>query len=226
MTENWKAPDDAALVIVDVQNDFCPGGALAVPGGDEIVPVINELRTHFNTIVITQDWHPAGHKSFASAHPGKAPFDAIETDYGTQVLWPDHCVQGTEGADFHPDLIVAPADLIIRKGTNPEIDSYSAFYENDKKTAPLLDDGQTLSAVLRKKGILKPVFAGLALDYCVGWNADDARAEGFEPALVFTASRSITPEGEQAMIEKLEAQDIPVIGGEDLPSVLGLSKGP
>ncbi len=162
-----------ALLVIDVQNDFCPGGALSVSGGDEIVPGINALMGQFDAVVLTQDWHPAGHSSFASAHADKAPFDSTEMPYGPQVLWPDHCVQGTQGAAFHPALATDPADLIIRKGYNPAIDSYSAFFENDHKTATGLD------GYLRTRGIFEITLVGLALDFCVNFSAVDAARLGF-----------------------------------------------
>ena len=194
---NWKAPADTALVIVDVQNDFCPGGALAVNEGDEVVPVINDLRGAFDTVIVTQDWHPEGHKSFASSHEGKAPMDVINMPYGDQVLWPDHCVQGSEGANFHKGLDLKPSDKILRKGKNPEIDSYSGFFENDGKSKPAFDStGKTLADTLRDKGITKVVFVGLAYDFCVGWHALDALNEGFKSAVVKDATRSIAIPGE------------------------------
>lgn len=221
MPQNWKAPADAAFVIVDPQNDFCPGGKLAVGGGDEIIPVANQLKKHFSLTVLTQDWHPAGHKSFASAHEGKAPFTTAETVYGTQVLWPDHCVQGTAGAEFHAGLVVGARDLVLRKGSNPEIDSYSAFFENDRKTQPRFDDGQSFAEKMKANGVRRLVFSGLAFDYCVGWNAFDAKQEGFDVIVAMDATRSITPEGEKAMLEKLQKAGVRIVTSQDLPCALG-----
>jgi len=162
-----------ALIVIDVQNDFCPGGALAVPGGDEIVPGINALMAEFPAVILTQDWHPAGHSSFASQHPGKEPMEMTEMPYGPQVLWPDHCVQGSDGAAFHPDLNTDRADLIIRKGFRPEIDSYSAFFENDHTTPTGLE------GYLRTRGISHLTMVGLATDFCVNFSAVDAARLGF-----------------------------------------------
>lgn len=181
-----------ALIVIDVQNDFCPGGALAVGGGDEIVAPINALMADFEAVVLTQDWHPAGHSSFASQHPGKAPFEMTEMDYGPQVLWPDHCVQGSEGAQFHPKLETTRADLIIRKGFRPAIDSYSAFFENDKTT-------QTgLAGYLRERDVDQVVLTGLATDFCVYYSALDAKRLGFEAMLVTDCCRAIDLDGSLA----------------------------
>ena len=170
--------DDAALVVVDVQNDFCPGGALEVPDGDAVVPAINRIAPRFAARILTQDWHPPGHRSFASSHPGRAPFETAELAYGEQVLWPDHCVQGTAGAAFHPDLATDGADLVLRKGFRPEIDSYSAFHENDRRTST------GLAGYLRGRGLSRLVFVGLATDFCVAWSAIDGARQGFEAAVV------------------------------------------
>jgi nicotinamidase/pyrazinamidase len=187
-------PARDALVIIDPQNDFCPGGALAVAGGDEIMAPIGALAGRFETVVITQDWHTPDHHSFASAH-GLEPFSAIDLPYGSQVLWPDHCVQGTKGADFHPDLhssgAVTRAKLILRKGYNPAVDSYSAFYENDKVTAT------GLGGWLRDKGVARVFFVGLAYDFCVAWSALDAvKREGIEAGVVKDLTRAIAMPGE------------------------------
>ena len=184
-----------ALIIIDVQNDFCPGGALAVSGGDEVVPVINQLVEAFDHVIVTQDWHPAGHLSFASSHPGKAPLEMVQLPYGEQVLWPDHCIQETAGAAFHPDLNIEKAELIVQKGFRKEIDSYSAFYENDKKT----DTG--LADYLRAKEIDTLYMTGLALDFCVAWSAIDGRQEGFDVTIIGDATRGIDANGslERAM---------------------------
>ena len=184
--------DDAALVVIDVQNDFCPGGALEVPDGDAVVPAINRLAPRFPACILTQDWHPPGHRSFASSHPGHAPFETTKLPYGEQVLWPDHCVQGTAGAAFHQDLATAGADLVLRKGFRLEIDSYSAFYENDRRTPT------GLAGYLRGRGISRLFFAGLATDFCVAWSAIDAAREGFEAAVVEDACRAIDLDGSLA----------------------------
>jgi len=181
-----------ALLIVDVQNDFCPGGALEVPNGDEVVPVINRLSEEFDHVVQTQDWHPAGHQSFASSHEGHDPYDVIEVDYGEQVLWPDHCVQGTDGAAFHPDLNTTRSELILRKGFRPEIDSYSAFFENDGETRT------GLTGYLRERDVDTLFVVGLAADFCVKWSAVDGRKEGFDVYVVEDATRGIDQDGSLA----------------------------
>lgn len=163
-----------ALVVIDVQNDFCPGGALAVAGGNDIVQGINALMSEFDAVILTQDWHPAGHSSFASSHEGRVPLDLIDMPYGSQVLWPDHCIQGSLGAKFHTELHQDRADLIIRKGYNPSIDSYSAFFENDHRTPTGLE------GYLRTRGITSITMVGLALDFCVNYSAVDAAKLGFE----------------------------------------------
>ena len=180
------------LIVVDVQNDFCPGGALAVPDGDAVVPVINGLLQAFPHAVATQDWHPAGHLSFASSHPGKQPFETVELDYGVQVLWPDHCVQGTDGAAHHRNLDVKRAELVIRKGFRREIDSYSAFYENDRATPT------GLGGYLRERGFRRVFVCGLATDFCVQYTALDARRDGFEVVVVEDACRAIDLDGSLA----------------------------
>jgi nicotinamidase/pyrazinamidase len=173
------------LLVIDVQNDFCPEGALAVPKGDEVVPVVNRLIPRFAHVLLTQDWHPPGHRSFASTHSGKKPFETSELAYGTQVLWPDHCVQGTEGADFHWDLEDGKAELILRKGFRPEIDSYSAFFENDRKTPT------GLSGYLRTRGFKRLFMVGLATDFCVHYSAVDGAALGFEVVVLEDGCRAI-----------------------------------
>jgi nicotinamidase/pyrazinamidase len=177
------------FVVVDVQNCFVPGGSLAVKGGDEIVPLVNRLAQSFEHVVLTQDWHTPDHVSFASQHPGKRPFDTIELPYGTQVLWPDHCVQGTEGAMLYKGLDIPHAEMIIRKGNRREVDSYSAFVEADKKT-------QTgLGGYLKQRGLKRVFFAGLATDFCVAWSALDARRQGFEALVIEDACRGIDAQG-------------------------------
>ena len=178
-----------ALIVIDVQNDFCPGGALAVPGGDEIVAGINQLMEEADAVILTQDWHPAGHSSFASSHDGKSPYDLTEMPYGPQVLWPDHCIQGTPGAEFHADLNQTRADLIIRKGYNPAIDSYSAFFENDHTTPTGLE------GYLRTRGITRLTMVGLALDFCVNYSAVDAAKLGFDVTVRQDLCRAIDLDG-------------------------------
>jgi nicotinamidase/pyrazinamidase len=184
-----KRDDRGVLIIVDVQSDFCPGGALAVPQGDQIVPAVNRLAAEFAHVVLTQDWHPRGHASFASSHPGKQPFDAIDLSYGRQILWPDHCVQGTRGADFHPDLDVPHADLVLRKGFRTAIDSYSAFFENDRRTPT------GLVGYLQERRFECITFCGLATDFCVFYSAIDGRQAGFEVTVVSDACRGIDIDG-------------------------------
>lgn len=180
------------LLVIDVQNDFCSGGALAVPEGEAVVPVINTLAGHFADIALTQDWHPAGHSSFASSHAGRNPFETVELDYGTQVLWPDHCVQATPGAAFHADLDLPRAELIVRKGFRQAIDSYSAFFENDQTTPT------GLTGYLRDRGLQRVFLCGLATDFCVQYSALDARRQGFEAVLVEDACRAIDLDGSLA----------------------------
>jgi nicotinamidase/pyrazinamidase len=182
----------SALLVIDVQNDFCPGGALAVTDGDAVVPLINQLILHSKLCVFTQDWHPAGHSSFASSQPGKAPFDVISMSYGAQVLWPDHCVQGSVGAEFHQNLEQDRAELIIRKGYNRALDSYSAFFENDQRTPT------GLTGYLTTRGVNKVYVAGLATDFCVAYTATDAVKEGFQVAVVEDACRAIDLDGSLA----------------------------
>jgi nicotinamidase/pyrazinamidase len=177
--------DRDALIVVDPQLDFCPGGALAVPRGDEIVPVVNRLARDFAHVILTQDWHPAGHASFASAHPGRTPFETITLAYGPQTLWPDHCVQGTPGAAFHPGLDIPQVELIIRKGYRASIDSYSALRENDRTTPT------GLVGYLHERGFERLTLCGLATDVCVFYSAIDARAAGFATAVALDASRAI-----------------------------------
>ena len=194
-----------ALIVIDVQNDFCPGGALAVSGGDEIVSGINDLMDAFDAVILTQDWHPAGHSSFASSHEGKAPMALIDMPYGPQVLWPDHCVQGTKGADFHPDL-KTHADLIIRKGYNPDIDSYSAFYENDHETPTGLE------GYLRTRGLTELTLVGLATDFCVNYSAVDGAKLGFDVTVRTELCRGIDFDGSlSAALDGMTAAGVRVI---------------
>ncbi|MGB8400274.1 bifunctional nicotinamidase/pyrazinamidase [Bradyrhizobium sp.] len=184
--------DNDLLLIIDVQNDFCPGGALAVADGDAVVPVINRLAERFAHVVLTQDWHPQGHSSFATSHPGSAPFETISMPYGRQTLWPDHCVQGSTGAAFHPRLETKRAELVIRKGFRPEIDSYSAFYENDRRTPT------GLAGYLRERGLRRVFLVGLATDYCVYYSAVDAGRLGFDAVLIEAGCRAIDLAGSLA----------------------------
>ena len=200
MAETDPTPDaagvepraDDALLVIDVQRDFCAGGALAVPDGDAVVPVANALMARFPAVVLTQDFHPAGHASFASEHPGRDPFDVVTLPYGEQTLWPDHCVQGTPGADFHPELDTDRAQLVVRKGFRRAIDSYSAFRENDRETTT------GLAGWLRERGVRRVVLVGLALDFCVRYSAEDARREGFEALVLESGCRGIDMGGSVA----------------------------
>jgi nicotinamidase/pyrazinamidase len=205
--------NDDLLLVVDVQNDFCPGGALAVPRGDEVVPVINSLAGKFRHVVLTQDWHPRGHLSFASSHPGKKPFETVAAAYGRQVLWPDHCVQMTPGAEFHPALRVANAGLVIRKGMDRGIDSYSAFYENDRTTPT------GLIGYSRERGVKRIFVAGLAFDFCVRYSAEDARRENFAVFVIAEACRGIDVEGSVAATRaSLDGLGIDCITADELGS--------
>lgn len=198
--------DGDALVVIDVQADFLPGGALAVPDGDAILGFVEKAIESFPTVVLTQDWHPKGHSSFASSHPGAAPFSTTEMPYGTQVLWPDHCVQGSDGADLIlPAGAFAKAALVVRKGANPAIDSYSAFKENDGVTETGLADD------LHAMGVRRVVFVGLATDYCVAYSALDARAMGFEAVVLLEGCRGIAPDGVQAQIAAMRAAGVAVV---------------
>jgi nicotinamidase/pyrazinamidase len=183
------------LIVIDVQNDFCPGGALAVDDGDAVIEVIHRIAPLFEHVVLTQDWHPANHSSFATAHPGKKPYEQIELKYGTQTLWPAHCVQGSKGAEFHPALRLNQAELILRKGFNPQIDSYSAFFENDRVTPT------GLGGYLEERNLTRTFFAGLAYDYCVGYSALDARRLGLPAFVLRDACRAIDLNGSVARIE-------------------------
>lgn len=185
-------PANHALIVIDVQNDFCPGGALAVGGGDEIIPRINALMGAFPVRVLTQDWHPANHSSFAANHPGAAAFSLTQMPYGPQVLWPTHCVQGAGGAAFHAALRTDPADLVIRKGFRPEIDSYSAFFENDHETPTGLE------GYLRTRGVTDITLVGLATDFCVAYSAIDAAGLGFDVTVLEGACRAIDLNGSLA----------------------------
>jgi nicotinamidase/pyrazinamidase len=184
-----KTKDTDVLIVIDVQNDFCEGGNLAVPGGDEVVPIINDLAKGFKNVVLTQDWHPPGHLSFASAHPGKQAFSQIEMPYGDQTLWPDHCIQERRGASLHHRLSIPHVQIIIRKGFRREIDSYSAFFENDHKTPT------GLGGYLKERGFERVFCAGLAFDYCVRYSAEDAKTLGFDTLVIEEACRAIDMNG-------------------------------
>ena len=188
-------PATDALIVIDVQSDFCPGGSLAVSGGDDIVAPINAMMDDFATVVLTQDWHPADHSSFAANHPGAAPFSLIDMPYGPQTLWPVHCVQGSAGAAFHPALRTDPAQMIIRKGFRPGIDSYSAFFENDRTTPTGLE------GYLRSRGVTDLVLVGLATDFCVGFSALDAARLGFGVTVLQSACRAIDLNGSLAAMQ-------------------------
>jgi len=200
MSERFTIGDSDVLLVVDIQNDFCPGGGLAVPRGDEVVPVINRLAVQFTHVVLTQDWHPRGHLSFASSHPGTQPYQTIAVAYGSQVLWPDHCVQGTRGAAFRDDLNIRHAELVLRKGYHREIDSYSAFYENDRKTPT------GLAGYLRERGLTRVFLTGLAFDFCVRYSAEDAHREGFKVIVIEDACRGIDVDNSIAATHALFAK--------------------
>ena len=203
---NGSHDDREVLIVVDVQRDFCPGGALAVPDGDAVVPAVNRLARRIPHVILTQDWHPPGHASFASSHAGRHPFDTIEMPYGPQTLWPDHCVQGSPGAEFHPGLDLPGVELIIRKGYRPAIDSYSAFRENDRTTPT------GLAGYLRERGFKRVTLCGLATDVCVFYSAIDARAAGFETAVALDASRGIDIDGSMAKaLEEMRAAGVTLI---------------
>jgi nicotinamidase/pyrazinamidase len=203
-------PNDV-LIVVDVQNDFCPGGALAVRGGDGVIPVIHAIAPLFEHVVLTQDWHTPGHQSFASSHPGKQPFEQVRLSYGEQTLWPDHCVHGTPGAEFHPSLHLPKTELILRKGFRPQIDSYSAFFENDRRTAT------GLAGYLKERNLTRVFLAGLAYDYCVGYSALDARRLGLPAVVIRDACRAIDLNGSVEAIElEFAATGVTLIESDDM----------
>jgi nicotinamidase/pyrazinamidase len=206
-----RIDDHDVLLVVDMQNDFMPGGALGVGGGDAIIPLIKSLGKSFANVVLTQDWHPPGHASFASSHLGAKPFDTIAMPYGEQALWPDHCVQGSPGAALHKDLVIDHAILIIRKGYNAAVDSYSAFMEADRETST------GLAGFLREKGVRRVFACGVATDYCVGWSALDACANGFDTFMIEDACRGIDADGslerawakmEAARVKRIQSTEI------------------
>jgi nicotinamidase/pyrazinamidase len=200
-----------ALLVIDVQNDFCPGGALAVADGDAVVAPANALMRRFGAVVLTQDWHPPGHESFASAHSGRAPFETMTLAYGEQTLWPDHCVQGTPGAEFHASLDTVPAQLVIRKGFRRAIDSYSAFFENDRSTST------GLAGYLRERGFTRVFLCGLATDYCVAYSAIDARRLGLETVVLLDACRAIDLDGSlDAALAEMAGAGVALGAGADL----------
>ena len=204
-----KISEQDVLIVVDVQNDFCTGGALAVPDGEKVIPAINRIAQRFRNVVLTQDWHPRDHVSFASNHAHKKPYDTIRLPYGTQVLWPDHCVQDTQGAEFHKSLHIAQASLVLRKGFRRDIDSYSVLYENDYKTPT------GLLGYLRERELKTVFLAGLALDFCVRYSAEDARKAGLEVAVIEDACRGIDLDGSVAATHaSFKALGIPVVGIE------------
>ena len=208
-----KIDDASALLVIDVQNCFLPGGSLAVKDGDQVVPVINKLAKGFTNVVMTQDWHTVGHVSFASTHSGKKPFETIDLPYGKQVLWPDHCVQGTDSASLSKDLSIPQAELVIRKGYHKDVDSYSAFTEADGKTTT------GLAAYLKARKLQKLFIAGLATDFCVAWTATDARKAGFEASVIEDACRGIDTQGSlakawadmaKAGVKRIQSSDIAI----------------
>ena len=211
MRHNVKIGAHDVLLVVDIQNDFCPGGALAVTEGDAVIAPIHRIAPLFQHIVLTQDWHPAHHSSFASSHPGKRPYQQIELSYGTQTLWPDHCIQSSEGAEFREDLHLRQAELILRKGYDPDIDSYSAFFENDRSTPT------GLGSYLKERALSRVFLAGLAYDYCVGYSALDARRLGLPAYVIRDACRAIDLNGSVAAIEaEMASAGVKTIQTEDL----------
>ena len=205
-TATERRGEQDVLLVVDVQNDFCPGGALAVPDGDGIVPLVNRLARGFAHVVLTQDWHPAGHSSFASARSGRRPYETVAMAYGEQILWPDHCVQGTRGAAFHPRLDIPHAELVLRKGYHPAIDSYSAFRENDRRTAT------GLAAYLRERGFERVTLCGLATDFCVLYSALDAVQAGFAATVALDACRGIDVDGSLARaLDEMRAAGVTLV---------------
>jgi nicotinamidase/pyrazinamidase len=211
MAAGWRLSERDVLLVVDVQKDFCTGGRLAIPRGEEVVPMVNALMGRFQHVILTQDWHPADHRSFASNCPGRNVFETIPVEYGEQTLWPDHCVQGTSGAEFHPGLNTTSAELILRKGFRREIDSYSAFRENDRRTPT------GLGGYLRERGISRIIIAGLALDFCVRFSAEDARHQDFEVAVIENACRGIDLDGSVAVTRRLlSTLGVALLSSEDL----------
>jgi nicotinamidase/pyrazinamidase len=213
VTGRRRRSREEALLVTDVQNDFCPGGALAVEGGDAVLEPVNSLAPRFGTVVATQDWHPPRHSSFATAHPGRAPFETIRLGDIEQVLWPDHCVQGTHGAELHPSLDLGPVNLVLRKGTDPDLDSYSAFFENDRRTTT------GLAGYLADRGVRRLFLSGLALDFCVLWSAEDARRLGFEVTVALDACRAIDTGGSlAAALQRFRSCGVALVPWKELSS--------
>lgn len=211
MSKGLKITDRDVLIAVDVQYDFCPGGRLPVPHGDEVIGPINEIAQHFRHVILTQDWHPPDHLSFASSHPGRKPFESITVFYGPQVLWPDHCVQGTRGAELRDELHVRHAELIIRKGYHKDIDSYSTFFENDRTTPT------GLAGYLRERGLARVFLAGLAFDFCVRYSAEDASRIGFPAIIVEDACRGIGVNGSlEQTRQSITALGVPLVTTDEV----------
>jgi nicotinamidase/pyrazinamidase len=210
VSRNLSVNSHDVLLVVDVQNDFCPDGALAVPRGDEVAPLVSRIAGRFRHVVLTQDWHLPGHLSFASAHPGRKPFDTVAMPYGPQILWPDHCVQDSHGAALHPQLHIPHAEMILRKGFRREVDSYSALYENDHKTPT------GLIGYLRERSLSRLFIAGLAFDFCVRYSAEDARRAGFEVVVIEDACRAIGIEGSvEATRRSLASLGVPLVAAAE-----------
>lgn len=210
MTDKYEIGSNDLLLIIDVQNDFCPGGTLPVPDGDKVVTPINGLAKSFSQIAMSQDWHPAGHSSFASSHEGKQPFETTEMAYGTQVLWPDHCIEGTDGANFHTDLDTTKTQMIVRKGYRTAIDSYSAFFENDHTTPT------GLSGYLKERGIKRIFVVGLVYEFCVGYSALDGQKEGLNVFVVQDCTGTFGGDGEAAMTKELQDAGVKIIQSSEL----------
>ncbi len=210
MAESYSIGEEDVMVVIDAQRDFCPGGALPVPNGDEVIGPINRLMSVFKHTVLSQDWHPEGHQSFASTHAGKQPMETVDAPYGEQILWPDHAVAGTEGAEFHPDLDTSKVELVVRKGFRPEIDSYSTFFENDRKTT------SGLAGYLKQRGLKRVFLVGLATEYCVGFSALDGVAEGFEVFVISDATGSFGNEATEPMCEEMDRAGVKRIKSSDL----------
>lgn len=219
-TDGLRIGAHDVLLVVDVQNDFCPAGALAVAEGDAVIAPIQRAASLFQHVILTQDWHPAHHSSFASSHPGKQPYESVELSYGTQTLWPDHCVQSSNGAEFHADLHLPQAELILRKGFDPEIDSYSAFFENDRTTPT------GLAGYLADRALTRVFLAGLAYDYCVGYSALDARRLGLQAYVLRDACRAIDLKGSVTAIEaEMARAGVHIIETADIAENVELQQG-
>lgn len=210
MAENIEPGPSDLLLIIDVQNDFCPDGSLPVPDGDKVVAPINALSQKFENIAVSQDWHPEGHSSFASSHEGKEPFETTEMPYGTQVLWPDHCIEGTRGAEFHPELDLIKAQMVVRKGFRKPIDSYSAFFENDKTTPT------GLTGYLKTRSIKRIFVVGLVYEFCVGFSALDGKSEGFDVFVVSDCTGTFGGDGQKDMTDQLLSAGVNLINAADI----------